>query len=669
MSNPTIVSLAFLKTNWDQQGKSYIDNFVPIVAECIKHLSNDIVTLMDLQGEIFKRFGLNIPQNAINVILKRVRKQGYVKLQDNHYRADREQLLKLNFGQVQQRVLEIHDILIKSLTEFCNERFNVRWRPEDAESALLSYLRENEIQVVNAGLGGTVIPQPEQVVKNSTFFVGSFLRQMQETHSPIFGYFETVVKGNMLANAIFLPDPNYAMQKFKKTEVYFDTSFLIYALGWAGEPRKEPCVELLQLLYEAGANLRCFRHTFEETRGILDALSRRVGTTGIRRETYGASIPTVEYFLSKGYTASDIELLKVQLEQHLDNIRIKVVDKPQYLHEYMIDEKRLDETFQSIHYGDEKPRIRDVDSISAIMRIRRGQDYFKLEDCPAVFVTTNTTLARVCREYFCGSDSTESVSPCLTDYTLTNLLWLKKPLKAPDLPRKRIIADYYAATQPNERLWRNYLSEIERLEKNGQVTTDDYYLLRYSLEAKQALMDLTLGGEEAFTQGTVQEILEIVRSRIQSGLQKKLDEEKELREKAEREIEAVKLEMQAEMGEKLDVERRRREELEEVLKESRDEQEARVNKITSRANKYAKFISKFIQYGFMAVLLIGGLSTFLWKPEEIGFTVFKYLLMVFPIVLFILTIANLMRGTTVESIVRRIEIRLAKWIMDIFIQL
>jgi hypothetical protein len=103
-------------------------------------------------------------------------------------------------------------------------------------------------------------------------------------------------------------------------------------------------------------------------------------------------------------------------------------------------------------------------------------------------------------------------TPASTDYVLTNLLWLKRPTAAPDLPRKRIIADCYAATRPTERLWRLYIQEIDKLRQRDGVTPDEYYMLRDSMTAESALMEATMGQEEGFTQGTVPEILERVRS-------------------------------------------------------------------------------------------------------------------------------------------------------------
>ncbi|MBI3662002.1 MAG: hypothetical protein HY234_02990 [Acidobacteria bacterium] len=72
-------------------------------------------------------------------------------------------------------------------------------------------------------------------------------------------------------------------------------------------------------------------------------------------------------------------------------------------------------------------------------------------------------------------------------------------MMAPDLPRRRLIADAYAAMEPPDELWKAYLVEIARLETKGEISAEDYMLLRHVLSAKAALMDLTKGDASAFT--------------------------------------------------------------------------------------------------------------------------------------------------------------------------
>lgn len=434
----------------------------------------------------------------------------------------------------------------------------------------------------------------------------------------------------MLANAIFLTDPSQVDRKFRKTELYFDTPFLLFALGHAGEARRDPCLELLHLLYEIGADLRCFSHTLDEAKGVLDACAHRIHQ-GQLQDAYG---PSIEYFLSTGRTASDIELYAVHLERDLDILRIQVLDKPSYIPQYVIDEQKLTQALaENIYYHNPQALQRDVDSVSAVMRLRRGQEFSRIEECQALFVTTNNALVKVSRDFFYEESTFGTIPPCIPDYVLTNLLWLKNPLGAPDLPRKRIIADYYAATQPQERLWKCYLEEIDRLEQTERVTADDYYLLRYSLEAKSALMELTLGEEEAFTQGTVVEMLALVRSRIQQEKDAEIKELEKQRNAAQQAIEAANT-----------------------------KERERVFHIRARAQRYARLAAQTLRVILLLVLVIGTVSTFPWGLPSITQTPLRYLLSFIQVGLLILSVANLMWGTKLATYTRKIEVKLAEWL-------
>ena len=126
----------------------------------------------------------------------------------------------------------------------------------------------------------------------------------------------------------------------------------------------------------------------------------------------------------------------------------------------------------------------------------------------------------------------------VTDYALANLLWLKDPTIAPDLPRNRLIAEAYAAGQPPTNLWNAYLTEIASLEASGKVTADDYLLLRHSLSAKAALMDLNDRLKDAFTEGTIREILEVAKETLRADLRAEVKTEKGRRLESEEKLQS-----------------------------------------------------------------------------------------------------------------------------------
>ena len=100
-------------------------------------------------------------------------------------------------------------------------------------------------------------------------------------------------------------------------------------------------------------------------------------------------------------------------------------------------------------------------------------------------------LARVARDFF--SNVITGWPLALVDHDFTTLTWLKKPLAAPALPRLQVIADCHAAMEPSASLWQQYVREVESLQERGDISEQAYYVLRFSSEARQALMARTLG--------------------------------------------------------------------------------------------------------------------------------------------------------------------------------
>lgn len=423
----------------------------------------------------------------------------------------------------------------------------------------------------------------------------------------------------MLANAIYLPNPTTIDREFNEIEIYFDTTFLINSLGYAGDARKEPCVELLQLLYETAANLNCFRHTFDEIKGILDACASRI-EKGQTKYSYGS---TIEYFLTTGATASDIRLYSLKLKENLSKLGIKISNKPDYVHEYVPNEDEMSNIIDGvINYQNPNALARDVDSISSVLRLRMDKEYYRVEDCKALFVITNYLLFKASCYYYYNykKGAQNSIAPCLTDYTLTNLLWLKKPTKAPELPRKRIIADTYAATHLDEKLMNRYFREINKLERSQKISADDVFLLRYEMGAKCALMQLTLGEEEGFTEGTVKEILNMVHDKIKHDMEAK-------------------------------------------VKDFLIKEKGRSEKIKFIANKISKWMIRPIASIIFILILIGSIYTIPWRLSPLREKYWDYIVFI-PFVLFwIITLMSIWKGASIKEIIGKTEHKLEEKII------
>lgn len=622
---PALVSLAVLKVNWDSTKKSYLDNFIPFIVECLKTTESDVVSVPEIKKILEEMFGIILPHNVLNKLVFRAAKRKFVRKENKVFYKNWDEISKLDFQIVQQKVLTAHESVISRFQRYCQSEHNILWTPEEAEQALLKYFEEEILSLLYIANSKSLIKVNGSSPKNYKFVVASFIRELQVTNDSLFEYLESVFKGNMLANALFIEDQGKVTQNFKKTSIYFDTAFILFALGCTGDSRREPCDELLTLLYETGAELKCFSHTVLEVRGILEGCASDFEKKNLNNELTGLSLESVEHFLLKGKTESDIRMMAVQVEKNIQALGIKIVDTPSYDdHKSVNGEKELEEAISSrISYRNKSSLSRDVKSISAIYRLRGNKLSFSLEESRAIFVTTNHRLVSIVNEFYYQENDSNSIPPIISDMELTNLLWLKKPTKAPNLARKIIISNCYAALRPEDHLWKRYLSEIEKLKKDNTLTNEDFYLLRYTLEAQYALVQITEGENDSFAQGTIPEILEIVKNNVQKGLLEQI--ELINFQKSESELQVLA---------------------------AHEAEVKRCENIRRRSNILAKKISLVIEVSFFLILVSVSIYTFPWDIPRIWN---EYILSFLFALLLIISVLGMMYGITLKNWINKME--------------
>ncbi|MYE84919.1 MAG: hypothetical protein F4X31_01560 [Gammaproteobacteria bacterium] len=629
MTASSLTSLAILKVNWDRLNRDYVENFVPFVVECARLSPEPIISLPTVREEMSVRFGLDLPLNTLRHVFNRAAKRGYFKRQHRVFHRVDEKCSTTDFQHTRENVSRTYSRVMEAFVSFVASAHDRRLSTDEAANAIFAFLRDGSLSLLFGRHSHT--PRPNS---SNRYLVASFLQDAQHSNPTLFEDILLLARGNLLANAMYLPDPGHVSKRFRKTWVYLDTSFILYAAGFAGPDREEPCLELLELLTRQGAQLRCFNATRNEVQGVLDAAANRLAS-GNLRNAYG---PTIEYFLDAGKSASDLELMATRLPNIMRSLGIELVEFPSFEdYKHQMDEQGFENHLsETIGYSNPKALVHDVDCISAMTRLRAGQESFQVEECRALFVTTNAALARQARAYFQSESTPGAIALSITDHALANLLWLKDPTVAPDLPAHRLIADVYAAMQPSTGLWKAYLVEIAKLEEAGKVTPNDYYLLRYSLASKAALMDLTSGEEQAFSEGSVYEVLEMVRQGEQAALRQEFELESKRRDEVEKSLANRNRRTEGELhavSHKVIVVRRR---------------------IATIADRVGKLVRMGTWVVFFPLLLFGIGASLSWErtlPQSIGGLTLLATLVVF----LLLSTGNLLFGVTLKAIVDKLE--------------
>ena len=521
----TTIALALLKANWDQHHKSYLDNFNLLTAECLRQSTDDVASAAQLVVDLKSHFGLIVPLHTAEVLLKRASKTGLLRKQHGVYVVNRDVVDRSDFDERRTRVAEAYETLVQKLTKYSADTFSVEWSEQKTESVLHDYLNANALDLVRATTRNSLMVLPRLASKSEKYILASFVNKALAEDLSSLAPLKMVVEGTILVSAIFLPNPADTGRRFKDTVVFFDTRFLLEALGHCGESLREPARQLLHLLTGSGARMACFAHTQQEIESVLSACARNFSTTSLYT-TYESNLSG--HFLKKGFSESDVRLTIATVKRDLDAIGIEVREKPEYDKRFAVDETSLQRFIEGeLQYRNPNALRRDVDSVSAVIRLQRGNAPRALEQSRAIFATSNSPLMRAGNAFFTShvGDDGDFAPICISTWHLTSLLWLKRPLEMPGLPQKRMIADFYAAINPSESFMRRYVMEVDKLEASGVYTDTDVYLLRNSLEAQSIAMERTVGDENAFTQGTVAEVLEVLQNSIRAKAETELAEQ------------------------------------------------------------------------------------------------------------------------------------------------
>ena len=516
-STETLTSLAMLKVKIDQ-GQDYLDYLRPFILQGLVDTKPDPVTDQIVRDHLQTQFGLEIPTRTVQVVLRRLSRVHPLKRDGGVYRIT-DSLPDPGIVRKKSEAERHIRAVICGLRDFAKDRSQSISTENGAVTALCAFLSEFNIPCLRAYLRGTAIPTVEGRQQTHIVLVSEYVLHLQRNDPERFESFLIVVQGHMLANALLCPDLLNAPKTYKGVTFYFDTPLLVQRLGLEGEPKTRAVEELIRLLRDLGAAVATFSHSCEELghvlQGAADYVDTRNGRGGIVMEARRS-----------GKTRSDLLLLAGKVDELLAESGIEIRQTPRYIKSFQIDQTAFEKVLEDeINYFNPRAKEYDINSVRSIYVLRGNTAPTSLEKCKAVLVSSNTAFARAAYEYGKQHEASREISSVITDFSLANMAWLKAPMGAPSIPTAELLAYSYAALQPSKELLDKYLTEIDRLQKQGKLSARDHQLLRSSTIAQEELMRLTLGDEAALTEETVSETLRRVSTAIKKEEAEKIRQE------------------------------------------------------------------------------------------------------------------------------------------------
>ena len=505
-SEKVLINSAMLTAIWEETQKDNIELLKPFVIFLINETSKkgeeiNCSKICELMGNKFSF--IDFPQAVLIKVLNRLKnivKRDYKK----YYLIKNISKESDEFLQKEHIVKNESELVINALRNYLKENVesckNISYK--DTQDVLLSFLEKNGfITIKNTG-------QLEEIgnIKkdNTNYYIAKFITCEYEKNSQLFHCIYKMASGFMLANAIYMQVENDNKESLKKLDCYLDTPLILNVLGYKTEEQNNVAKKLIELLKEKKANIKCFRHNFEEVETIISSYKENLGKLRVK---------TLEGLDALKYTKKDVEtIILSNLEVIFRRKGIDIVDTPDFSnHSYVIGEEELKE-FLEQQYSDKEEKVTrviqtDVDSISAIARLRKGQKYKKIEDCKAIFITTNYFLVQATNSFF-NKKEYEEIGYLINDIELTTILWLKSFKENPELPKLKLIENARIALDPPINLMNKFIENTYKFKEQGLLNdTDIIENIQTNTYFKSELMEKSEGKEENVTQELVRSII------------------------------------------------------------------------------------------------------------------------------------------------------------------
>jgi len=616
-NNTTLVSIAMLKVQIDSQ-KDYLDYLVPFVIDVLSLKKPEVINEEITKKLLKTEFGLNIPERTIQIILKRLAKKSYIMKQHGVY-VFAEKFPESNLQNERANAQRHINSVILDIKNFWKSYEKKDLEEEQIVRSLLAVLSDFTTPALSAYLKGTVIPDEIVTTSENHIMIGKYILHIYKSSPNKLDSFILLLKGHMIANAILCPDLQDVKNNYKNLTFYLDTPLVIQLLGFEGIFKKEAIEELVKLLKKLKAEIAIFEHTYDEVHDVLERSADYIDKNDGRG-------PIVIEARKNKTKKSDILLFLADLKDSIVEKGISIKKTPSHTSTFQINEDAFENTLDNtLSYRNKNAKSKDIESVRSIYELRKGDYPRSLEDSKAVLVTSNTQFSKAAYEFGKRYQEAEKVSSVITDFSLANIAWLKAPGGALSLPEKEILAYSYASMCPSNNMLNKFLEEVEKLKNSNLISERHHQILISSSITSDELMTMTLGNEDALNGETILELANRVENEIKKEELEKLDAEKNAHESTRMENKAF-------------------------VDNRKNQAEKAYWKCKKNSDKFEKSLIAILFILLLSGILFGvgfrNSNIFLSYGLIIGFAVMN-----------ILSIFNILIGTTIKEITARISKR------------
>lgn len=499
MKNQSLLAGAvMLETMWQTRKKDLVDLISPLILYSVAQICSEgeMVDIRRVCNIVKERFGYpDMPKSIIEIVLKR-EKQFFQKKCQEYYLISS---LDENVEKIDKRKIECEQIiriLGQQVADYleANLKSRKKYTAEDAFSELQGFFSRQGIY-----LGTNKLEECESQIKSSEidYYISHYLIEKKINGEIEFDYALNLVKGYFLQAAIYLQAENGSITKasYKNLDIYLDTPIILRLLGLKTEEETISAKELVEALKSQKGKIKYFPQTQKEVMSILTAYQHSIGRP---------SRFTLEGLDDRGYTAADVERLKLRWERDLSiDYNVNLEEVMTYVQRtdgtvdlsYMIDECELrDYIKENTKWRTEEAFDADILSALSIHSLRGKNQATSIEHSQAIFVTTNVPFVRAFNKFYKEKVSDRVFPLLITDADLAALTWVKCGTKT-NLPERQLLCNAYMATQPSSDLMEKFAIVLDKMLREGSITEELAVVIRESQFAKNEILFSSFDGK------------------------------------------------------------------------------------------------------------------------------------------------------------------------------
>lgn len=501
IESSSLIGYAILKASYDDERRTYIDNFERFVLAAVRRNGGTSMSAEAVSVEVRNIFGITIPGEVVRRIGKRAAKRRLlVKDGAGNFMCltpkGREAIPDLEGDIVKYRRMErlLVDKLINRVDCLCNgdsEMKEVDWKGE-----LKKFVELNSVGIIrnwrtlNKGdvneREGKSLSREDKI----RYVLSTFVTEVYRDQSDLFDSLVNLTQGIMLATLLD-GGVGERVPKLDQLSVALDTSLILDLLDLQGKERKVAADDILALVHANGLHCFVFRHTLNEVDIVLSYVESSLSS--LRRDDRPTGV--LAYAIRNSWRPSDIVIFKEGVEAKLDELNISIQDKPEYRNSLCLDESLLEECLAKfVRYKHRSSLVHDVDSLSAIHRLRGGSGGSTMERARYLFVTANSNLVHASKQF--ANDNRYVYQLSVSFEYLATRLWLRAPGVAQNVPRDLLVAAAYAGLRPPEWVWDRVLRNIDEGVASGVLGDKEALALRLRSETGDLYMRQIVSGKE-----------------------------------------------------------------------------------------------------------------------------------------------------------------------------